>query len=306
MKDFQQHEKKAIIFNIQRFCLHDGPGLRTTLFFKGCPLCCAWCQNPESISSEAQMAFVAARCRRCFQCAGACGSAAILRSEEARIDYKRCTVCGRCADICPAESLTLVGRSWPVDVLMAEILRDLDFFRDSGGGITLSGGEPMQQWRFLKDFLPEVKRQGVHITLETSGFFDRVNIEPLLPYLDLIYFDLKHMDAKVHRHYTGAGNGRILDNFSRLSSAPNPLVPRMPIVPGVNDTEENVCETSRFLLRHGHQSIHCLPYHGLGAAKVRWINTPLKPLHLASMDADACAPVRQMFEKEGIHAVIYD
>jgi pyruvate formate lyase activating enzyme len=306
MKELKQHKKNALIFNIQRFCLHDGPGIRTTLFFKGCPLRCAWCQNPESISTEAQMAFVAARCKGCFQCAEACGSAAILRSEEARIDYERCTVCGRCADVCPAESLAIVGRRWSVDSLTGEVLRDLDFFRDSGGGITLSGGEPLMQWRFLEHFLPEAKRRGVHVTLETSGFFEWAHIQPLLPFLDLIYFDLKHMDTKIHRQYTGAGNGRILDNFSRLSSTLNPLVPRMPIIPGVNDSAENIAETARFLLRHGHHGIHGLPYHGLGADKNRWINSPLQPLHLASVDADACAPIKRKFEKEGIHADIYD
>lgn len=306
MKDLMQHKKDALIFNIQRFCLHDGPGIRTTLFFKGCPLRCAWCQNPESISPEAEMAFIAERCKGCFQCAEACGNAAILRSKEMRIDYGRCTVCGRCADVCPAESLTLVGRRWPVDALLGEVLRDLDFFQDSGGGITLSGGEPLLQWRFLEDFLPRVKQQGIHVTLESSGYFEWAHIESILPFLDLIYFDLKHMDTKIHRHYTGAGNRRILDNFSRLSSALTLLVPRMPIVPGVNDSKENIGETSRFLLRHGHRSIHGLPYHGLGVEKNRWINSSLQPLHLTSMDADACTPIKRMFEKEGIHAIIYD
>jgi pyruvate formate lyase activating enzyme len=302
----RQHKKEALIFNIQRFCLHDGPGIRTILFFKGCPLRCAWCQNPESIRPKAEMAFVAERCKGCFQCAEACGNAAILRSEAKRIDYERCTACGRCADVCPAGSLRLVGRRRPADALMGEVLRDLDFFLDSGGGITLSGGEPLLQWRFLADFLPQVREQGIHITLETSGYFEWPHIQPLLPFLDLIYFDLKHMDTTTHRQFTGAGNRRILENFSRLAGASSPLTARMPIVPGVNDSQENIGRTSRFLLRHGHHSIHGLPYHGLGADKTRWINSPLQPLHLASMDAVACAPIKRMFEKEGIHAVIYD
>ena len=306
MKVLQHHNKDALIFNVQRFCLHDGPGIRTTLFFKGCPLRCAWCQNPESISPEAQVAFTLERCKGCFQCAEACENAAILRSEEKRIDYSRCNACGRCADVCPAGSLTLVGRRWPLDALMGEVLRDLDFFNDSGGGLTLSGGEPLLQWRFLEDFLPQVKQRDIHVTLETCGYFDWVHIQPLLPFLDLIYFDLKHMDTQIHRRYTGAGNRRILDNFARLSGAFTSLVPRMPIVPGVNDSEENIGETARFLLRHGHHSIHGLPYHGLGANKIRWINNSLQPLHLASMDADSCSPIKRMFEKEGIHAVIYD
>jgi len=306
MNDLQHHHKDALIFNVQRFCLHDGPGIRTTLFFKGCPLRCAWCQNPESISPEAQMAFIAERCKGCFQCADACEKTAILRSADVRIDYSRCNVCGRCAEVCPANSLTLVGRRRPLDALMGEVLRDQDFFLDSGGGITLSGGEPLLQWHFLEDFLPQVKQRDIHVTLETCGYFDWVHIQPLLPFLDLIYFDLKHMDTKIHRRYTGAGNRRILDNFARLSGASPPLVPRMPIVPGVNDSKENISETARFLLRHGHHSIHGLPYHGLGANKIRWINTSLQPLHLSSLDAAACAPIKRTFEKEGIHAVIYD
>ncbi|MBC2712301.1 MAG: glycyl-radical enzyme activating protein [Desulfosarcina sp.] len=306
MKDPNQPDKDALIFNIQRFCLHDGPGIRTTLFFKGCPLHCAWCQNPESIDPKPEMAFIAERCRGCFQCADACEADAIIRSEEKRIDHSRCTACGRCAEVCPSGGLTLVGRRWTVDTLVAEVLKDRDFFVDSGGGITLSGGEPMLQGRFLEVFLPAVKEHGIHVNLETCGCYQWEQIEPLLPFLDLIYFDLKHMDPTTHRHHTGVDNGRILDNFARLTRGAGTLVPRMPIVPGINDTEANVADTARFLLHHGHDTIHGLPYHGLGADKLRWINSPLRPLNLTSMDAEACRPVGRMFAKRGINAVIYD
>jgi pyruvate-formate lyase-activating enzyme len=133
MKDMRQHHIDALIFNIQRFCLHDGPGIRSTLIFKGCPLRCAWCRNPESIRPEAEMAFIAERCKNCFQCAEACENAAILRSADKRFDYGRCNVCDRCADVCPAQSLTLVGRRWEQDALTGKTTRDMDFFEDSGG-----------------------------------------------------------------------------------------------------------------------------------------------------------------------------
>ncbi len=298
--------QEALLFNIQRFCLHDGPGIRTTLFFKGCPLRCDWCQNPESIDPRPQMAFMAERCRGCFQCADACEADAIVRSQDQRIDASRCTVCGRCAEVCPSGALTRVGRRWTVTDLAAEVLKDQDFFVDSGGGLTLSGGEPMLHWRFLEPFLPVVKRHGLHVTMETCGFFDWERMAPLLQFLDLIFFDLKHMDPKRHRDHTGRDNALILINFAGLARQAGALVPRMPIVPGINNTETNIADTARFLLHHGYDTIHCLPYHGLGAGKHRWIGSPLQTRQPAAMDAGTCAVVGRMFAEKGINAVIYD
>ena len=298
--------QQALIFNIQRFCLHDGPGIRTTLFFKGCPLRCAWCQNPESIDSRPQIVFIARRCQSCFRCEEACERGAILRLVEKRIDRSRCDECGRCVQACPTGGLTRLGRRWTVAALVTEVLKDRDFFIDSGGGITLSGGEAMQQWRFLQAFLPVVKAQGIHVTLETCGLFDWHKMPRLLAFLDLIYFDLKHMDNQYHRRYTGVDNEPILKNFIRLNASAATLVPRMPIVPGITDTTANIAATARFLQCHGHATIHGLPFNSLGADKRRWIDSPLPPLNLADMDTATCRQVEHQFAQRGINAIIYD
>ena len=296
----------GLIFNIQRFSLHDGPGIRTTLFFKGCPLRCAWCQNPESILPRAEMAFVAQRCSGCYLCADACNEEAIIRSESERINFGRCTACGRCAQACATQSLILFGRSWTAAELAREVRADKEFFDDSGGGLTLSGGEPLQQWRFLSLFLPAVKDAGIHTTVETCGCCKWPHMEALLPYLDLVYYDLKHMDTDRHHHFTGADNGLILENFSRLSEHFRPVVPRMPLVPGVNTTRGNIAATARFLRERGHRTIHLLPYHGMGSVKYQWLNSTHAPLQVAAPGQEENRSVAALFEKEGINAVLYD
>jgi pyruvate formate lyase activating enzyme len=199
-----------------------------------------------------------------------------------------------------------VGEAWTIARLVAELLKDRDFFDDSGGGITLSGGEPMGQHAFLATLLPELKAADLHITLETSGVFAWRQIEPLLPHLDLIYFDLKHMDPEAHAALTGADNRRIRDNFTRLAAGAARLQARMPLVPGVNDDEANLRATARFLRTSGHDRIHCLPYHHLGEAKLGRIQTPLQPLGLAPTTAADRQRVGATFAREGIYADIYD
>ena len=297
---------KGLIFNIQRFSLHDGPGIRTTLFFKGCPLQCAWCQNPESIRPKAEMAFVAKRCSGCFLCADACHENAIIRSESERIDYKRCTACGYCAKECPTASLVLFGRPWSTADLAEAVCRDRDFYNDSGGGVTLSGGEPLQQWRFLSTFLPVVKDAGIHITVQTCGWFKWTHMEALLPHLDLVYYDFKHMDPDCHRRYTGTDNRLILDNFIRLAERSPAVVPRMPLVPEINTTHDNIAATAQFLSEQGHHTIHLLPYHGMGRLKYQWLNNTHAPLKVAVPGPDRNEAVAAHFMKEGIDAVLYD
>jgi pyruvate formate lyase activating enzyme len=163
--------KQAVIFDIQRFSIHDGPGIRTTVFFKGCPLRCAWCQNPESHQPKPEIAFYKQRCSKCLTCKEACPENAILENPDQRIDYNKCIVCSQCVSACLYEALKTVGAMWDIEQLLEEIKKDTDFFFDSGGGITLSGGEPAVQSRFLKHFLPLLKDQGVHINMETCGVF---------------------------------------------------------------------------------------------------------------------------------------
>jgi pyruvate formate lyase activating enzyme len=296
----------AMIFDVQRFALHDGPGIRTTVFFKGCPLQCRWCQNPESHRPHVEMAFYRERYQACFLCETVCPEHAITHQPESRIDFSRCTACGACAATCSHEAIMTVGRLWTVDQLVAEIKKDRDFFETSGGGVTLSGGEPLMQADFLAQLLPALKADGIHITMETCGFFRWEHIVPLLPHLDLVYFDIKHMDRDTHQHLTRADNPRILDNFSRLLNGPPALQARMPLIPGMNDDPDNIRATARFLRQNHHYRIHCLPYHNFGEAKLARLQTPLAPLGLDRLTPERRQWVEDIFDQEGIHADVYD
>ncbi len=297
---------EALIFDIQRFSLHDGPGVRTTVFFKGCSLACRWCQNPESHRGAPEMAFYAERCLGCFECEKACPSGGIQRDGTTRIDFSRCTACARCADACPAEALRLIGRRWSAPALTGELARDLDFFTSSGGGVTLSGGEPLLQSGFIAELAPLLKERGIHITLETAGHAPFANFEKIKGLIDLIYFDLKLIDSARHRKATGAGNETIIANFIKLARGPWNMQPRIPIVTGINDDEANIMETARLVKRAGLSSIHCLPWHGLGNSKLSRIRTQARPFEAAAPDRAKMHAIQELFLKEEIDALIYD
>ena len=295
----------ATVFDIQRFSLHDGPGIRTTVFFKGCPLHCAWCQNPESHKRNPEIAFYAERCARCFACRAACPLGAIVEGPR-RVDFTRCDNCGRCAAVCPNQALRLIGREWTADALVAELRKDADFFADSGGGVTLCGGEPLLHADFLGAFLPLLKRENIHVCVETCGAFGWEKVAPLLAHTDLVYFDLKHMDTDRHRALTGGANATILENFTRFARMDIALQARLPLIPGINDDEGNIRSTARFLKGAGQHSIHCLPYHAMGEAKLERIETTQKPLGLPSFSAGNKERIQDLFAQEDINAVFYE
>jgi pyruvate formate lyase activating enzyme len=295
--------KQAVIFDIQRFSIHDGPGIRTTVFFKGCPLRCAWCQNPESHHPKPEIAFYKQRCTGCLTCKDACQENAVLENPDRRVDYNRCTVCSQCVSACLYEALKTVGALWGIEQLLAEIKKDTDFFFDSGGGITLSGGEPAAQSRFLKHFLPLVKNQGIHVNMETCGLFHWNEMKELLPFLDLLYYDLKLMDPHQHKKYTGQDNKIILENFKQLASAFPNLQTRIMVVPGINDSPENILSMGRFLKKCSKNSIHLLKYHHFGEAKLATIQTQLKPMGLQTGSTAYLEITRDLFAKEGIKVI---
>lgn len=298
--------KTTIIFDVQRFSLYDGPGIRTTVFFKGCPLRCAWCQNPESWASDPEIAFYEHLCRQCFNCRSVCEEQAILEQADHRVDYARCTVCGKCADACVDDALRVVGREWTVSELVPELLKDADYFEESGGGVTLSGGEPMLPAEFLKDLLPELKSRPVHVNIETCGLFSWRQMENLLQFLDLVYFDLKIMAGEKHREFTGIDNVPVLENFERLSKTAIVLQARMPVLPGINDGPNNIQDTAGFLLKNGQASIHLLPYHNMGEAKIPRLHTGQKQLNLKPQTPGDLKRVKELFEAQGIEAIVYD
>jgi pyruvate formate lyase activating enzyme len=301
-----QKEDVAVLFDVQRFSLHDGPGIRTTLFFKGCPLRCGWCQNPESLRPEPEIAFYAERCRESYACIALCPQGALAKGSAPRVDFSRCDGCGRCVAGCSFGALRLIGRRWRPEDLLEECLKDADYFADSGGGVTLSGGEPMLHAAFLRVLLPALRQRGVHTALQTCGAFAVEDLRGLLPSLDLIHLDLKLMDPELHRRYTGAGNRGILRNFTELAREFPALQARMPVLPGINDDPQNVAATADFLRHNGKRSIHLLPYHSLGTAKLIRIAPALQPLKLTVPTSEIMQSVRGAFEHHGIEAICYD
>jgi pyruvate formate lyase activating enzyme len=296
----------ALIFDIQRFCLHDGPGIRTTVFFKGCPLACAWCQNPEALSPRPEMAYYAERCLDCGLCARACPEGAIRPRREGRLDFTRCSHCGQCIPTCDGGALRLIGRAWRLPDLLEELLRDREFFAASGGGVTFSGGEPLLQADVLAAALPTLKSQGLHVQLETSGAAPWERWAHLLPRLDGIYFDLKHPDPEAHRRGTGRDNRLILENYSRLAEVFPAVEARMPVVPGFNTDPDALAALARFLKACGTPRIHLLPYHRLGEAKLPRLDTRLKPLGIAAPGEAEMSAARAIFQREGVDAICYE
>jgi pyruvate formate lyase activating enzyme len=259
----------GIVFDIKKFSIHDGPGIRTTVFFKGCPLNCWWCHNPESQAMEPELTYRPSRCIRCGACVDACPQGAISCQDEAvSTDLLRCTRCGACVEACTAEARQIVGREMSVDQVMAEVERDVPFYDESGGGVTVSGGEPLAQPAFLLALLQACKGKEIHTALDTCGFAPWEVLDGVREHVDLFLYDLKVMDDARHRTLTGASNERILENLRALSQAGHEIVLRVPVIPGVNDDDRNVRQTGAFAASlPALRRVDLLPYHHAGTEK---------------------------------------
>ncbi|MFZ5597141.1 MAG: glycyl-radical enzyme activating protein [Bacillota bacterium] len=261
-------EKSPLIFEIKGNSLDDGPGIRTVVFFKGCPLSCVWCHNPESKRAGEEISFDADQCIGCGTCLETCPDNALSRANTFFIDRDRCSLCFKCVESCPAGALAVVGRRLTHGEILARVIRDKPFYDVSGGGVTLSGGEPALHMDFVSVLLKRCKEEGLHTLMETSGQFDCFRFEKsVLPYLDIIYFDIKLFDPVRHRQYCGIGNETILQNFARLSGLSTggrfELLPRVPLIPGITDSESNLRDIARFLKKHGATGVRLLPYNPL-------------------------------------------
>ena len=260
---------KGTVFDIKKFSIHDGPGIRTTVFFKGCPLHCWWCHNPESQSPGPELMVRPARCIQCGTCLDVCPQGAISRNGDAiSTDPEKCTVCGTCVETCFAEAREIVGREMTVAQVMAKIERDVPFYDESGGGVTVSGGEPLLQPDFLLALLQACREREIHTALDTCGFAPWETLDRIRGYVDLFLYDLKLMDDARHRRFTGASNQPILENLQALSQHGHGIVLRVPVIPGVNDDEEDVRQIGRFAASLPDlRRVDLLPYHQTAAQK---------------------------------------
>ncbi len=274
---------KILVFDVQRYSTRDGPGIRTTVFLKGCNMRCVWCENPESISSSPQISFATERCIRCKNCVMACPFNAISINSGYPIDRTLCNTCGACVAACPTNTLNLIGTWQDVDELVSQLLLDRDYWSGSGGGVTISGGEASTQVEALRELLAELHRQNVHTVLQTNGNMAWEKLELITRDVDLIHFDLKGISESQHRMNTETGNKHILSNAGRLSESNYPVVFRVPLIPGYNDSPEDLLDLRNFLDDIGARSVDILPYHNLGHKKLNFIGIEGNELSLASM-----------------------
>jgi len=256
---------RALVFNIQRFAIHDGPGIRTTVFLKGCPLSCLWCHNPEGISPNVELMWAKYKCIHCGSCIASCSNQALSFDGDLLILRKnQCTLCGKCAQYCPTDALRNVGQLMEPEDLLKELKKDIMYFDQSDGGVTFSGGEPLQQSEFLLEVLPKIKSQGVHVTIDTSGYVNQEDLEEILPFVDLFLYDLKVIDEAKHIKYTGVSNSVIKDNLKFLIEKKKDVVIRIPVIPSVNDSQQDVEDLCNFLASLSVKlKIDLLPYHNV-------------------------------------------
>ena len=249
--------KTAIIFDIQRNAFVDGPGIRTTVFFKGCNLHCDWCHNPESQAFEPEMMFFPDKCTQCGLCKTICP-----------LNMQACILCEKCASLCPANARKICGKAYTADALLAEILKDKRFYLNSGGGVTFSGGECMLQLDFLADILKKCKEQGVHTAVDTAGHVPFSHFQRILPYTDLFLYDIKCYSSEKHKKYVGVTNEKILENLQKLFHSGAKIWIRIPVIPGVNDTPEEMENIRTLLAQYGKpEKIELLPFHAMGEHK---------------------------------------
>lgn len=264
-------EEAALIFNIQKCSIHDGTGLRTIVFFKGCPLHCAWCANPESQSYAQEIMEIPRACIACGACTEVCPNSAIAPSESGMlINRELCRKCFHCTSVCYAESKKIAGENMSVDEVFNEVYKDRYFYRQFGGGVTFSGGEPLTQPEFLEALAAKCKRSRINTTLETCGFGSYDEFKGALEYIDAFFIDIKHMDSAIHKKLTGVGNELILDNIKKIASHGSPITIRTPIIPGYNSSEENIAAIADFIKDLPNiREYELLPYHNLGASKYK-------------------------------------
>lgn len=294
------------VFDIQRFCLHDGPGLRTTVFLKGCPLRCRWCSNPESQLPGPELFYNRSRCMKCFSCVAACPGGLISHDGDDGVAIRRgeCDACGACEDVCPMGAVVRKGSEMTVDDIVRQVARDAEFYSGSGGGVTFSGGEPFAQPAFLREALAAVRAEGISTAVETTAYVEWDVLESCLPLLDHVLVDVKHADAAKHREWTGVNPDRIHRNIRRLLQTHSGTRLRIPVIPGFNDDTESLDGLADFVAGVG-GGVELLPYHALGEGKYAMLDRPyLCDPALASEGPAAATKMLAHFRARDLDAII--
>lgn len=296
---------QGTIFNIQRFSLHDGPGIRTIIFFKGCALRCKWCSNPESHSPKPQILFVPMNCIHCNRCVQVCPKNAIsVKDGKKVIDYNKCDMCGLCIENCCSGALEMSGRKVGVEELIQELKKDSVYYSQSGGGITLSGGETLLQPDFAAELLKACKQEGWNTAIETANFANRNALEKVMPYADLFLADLKIFDSEKHKYYTGQSNEKIIENIKYIAQSDKKIIIRIPIIPSVNDDVENMYNTVKFANSIGIKEINLLPYHRLGINKYSYLGYDYSLNEILPPPKEKMQELKRIVENAGIKCKI--
>lgn len=303
--------RQPLVTNIQKYSIHDGTGIRTTVFFKGCPLACKWCHNPETQSYKKEILFYEERCVKCGECQAVCPASVDNCSKKNKsvhtIADKNCLGCGNCVDECFHNARELCGTEWTVEQLVKEILKDQAFYETSGGGVTLSGGEVLaQDIDYIENLMKILYKRGIRIFIDTCGAVSKHAFERVLPYTDTFLFDIKLMDEHLHRNYTGSSNQQILENLRWLSELQASIWIRIPVIGGVNDTEEEIGSIGAFLKEKQihYKQIHLLPYHNTGSGKYEHLHMTYEGQEFYVPDQETMEMLKSMLEHQG-HNPVY-
>ena len=276
------------VLNIQRFCTKDGPGIRTTVFFKGCPLSCLWCHNPESQSTKREMMYNSEKCVSCLRCVAACPTQSHKQVDgKHRFERSSCTACGKCLSP-TCEALELAGKPLSADAILEEVLKDSLYYQNSGGGLTLSGGEPLAQWEACRELLQKAKAHGIGTAIETCGCVPKKALEETLPFTDLYLFDWKESDPELHKQYTGVDNRLIRENLAYVNSMHKEIILRCPVIPSLNDREDHIAGIAAIANELAHVThIVIEPYHTLGVGKYERLGKSYSIPKIPTLDREA-------------------